>query len=460
MRSTLALAALASAAAAAANICATNATIYSNVLAVLNLTHPSLAPVAAAAARGDAGGACEALATYYATASSASWLRLPAPPPPSTRLAGGTVDPMVLHDIFYLSGVDATAKVPRNADGGLDWLDRGPRDDYEFMNSLNRHDAFTQTLAAYYETGNEIYSAYFDALVSDWVLHNPCPGALGAASIPACSPQNVSGAPCTWAAALGAQRCVANPAGFVESPWRSLEMGIRMLGAWPASFFGFQGARNFSVTGRVLMALAVGEHLAALAVDKCASGFANWYMTQWQGLVTATVAFPELAHADELRALALAKLEEQLTLNVYADGVETEQSSGYHMATANDFSRHALDARARGRAAAASQLRRGRRAHVRVRRVLCRRARLPPAQRRLGRVRRGLQRDGRRALQSQRLDLCARQWRCRHAARRRGWSVARLALGGAGRDAQLVGPPGDVGLVRRGAVRVLWPRRP
>jgi len=85
------------------------------------------------------------------------------------------------------------------------------------------------------------------------------------------------------------------------------------------------------------MALAVGEHFGALAVDKCASGFANWYMTQWQGLVTATVAFPELAHADELRALALAKLEEQLVLNVYPDGVETEQSSGYHMATANDF---------------------------------------------------------------------------------------------------------------------------
>jgi hypothetical protein len=110
-----------------------------------------------------------------------------------------------------------------------------------------------------------------------------------------------------------------------------------MLGAWPAAFFGFQGARNFSTSARALMVLGVGEHLAALAVDRTASGMANGAMTQWQGLVTATVSFPELAHAEELRALALSKLEAQLVESVYPDGVETEQSSSYHMATAQDF---------------------------------------------------------------------------------------------------------------------------
>ena len=324
-------------AAAQPNICDTNATVGAHVLSVLNLTYPGLEAVAAAAARGDAGAACEALAAYYAASGTAAWLRKPPPPPPSSRLAGGVVDAMVFHDVFYLAGVDTTAKVPRNADGGLDWLDRGPRFDYEFLNCLNRHDSFGETLAAFYATGNEAYAAYFNALVIDWALHNPCPGALGAASVPVCYAQNVTGAPpCAWQAP-GAQRCVANPSGFVESPWRSLEMGIRMLGAWPEAFFGFQRARNFTTSGRALMVLATGEHFAALAVDKTESGMANWAMTQWQGLITATVAFPELARAGELRALAVAKLEAQLVLNVYPDGVETEQSSGYHMASARDF---------------------------------------------------------------------------------------------------------------------------
>ena len=325
-------------AAPAANICASNATIGNSLLSVLNLTFPGLEAVAAAAARGDAGGACAALASYYASSNTSAWLRRPPPPPPSSRMAGGAVDAMVLHDIFYLAGVEATAHVPRNGDGGLDWLYRGPRDDYEFMNCLNRHDSFTQLLTAYFATGNSLYSAYFEALVSDWVLHNPCPGALAAPATPACAPQNVSGAPpCSWAAPPASQRCVPNPSGFVESPWRSLELGIRMLGAWPEAFFGFQGAANFSASGRALMLLGVGQHFGALAVDKTASGMANWALTQWQGLLTATVAFPELARAGELRALALAQLEAQLNLSFYPDGVETEQSSGYHMASAADF---------------------------------------------------------------------------------------------------------------------------
>jgi hypothetical protein len=89
------------------------------------------------AARGDLGAACEARAAYYAASGTAAWLRPPAAPAPSGRLAGGAVDAMVFHDVFTLSGVDTTAKVPRNADGGLDWLDRGPRFDYEFLNCLN-----------------------------------------------------------------------------------------------------------------------------------------------------------------------------------------------------------------------------------------------------------------------------------------------------------------------------------
>jgi len=326
----------ASASAAAApptNICGANATLAAHVLSVLNLTQPALATVTAAAARGDMDAACEALAAYYASSATAAWWRRPAPAP-SSRLVGGVTDEMVFNDTFYLAGVGLSSRIPRNADGGLDWTYRGPRFDYEFLNCLNRHDSFGQTLTAWLATGNPVYPAFFDALVLDWSSHNPCPGAALPAGVEECVPQNVSGAPtCSWRAP-GELRCVT---GFVESPWRSLEMGIRMVAAWPQAFFGFQRAPEFSTSSRVLMLLAVGEHFAALAVDKMNSGMANWAVTQLQGLVTATVAFPELARADELREYALVGLEAQLVLSVYPDGVETEQSSGYDMVTAQEF---------------------------------------------------------------------------------------------------------------------------
>lgn len=237
----------------------------------LNLSFPGLAAVASAAERGDLDAACEELATYYATSNTSWWLRH-APVKPGTGMVGGVTDAMVLHDVFYLAGVGATAHIPRNADGGLDWIDRGPRDDPEFMNCLNRHDGMGWLLTAWLATGNPIYATYYDALVLDWVSHNPCPDALATTGTQ-CVPAGVAGEPCKWGTA--AQRCKT---GTIESPWRSLEMGIRMGGVWPVAFFGMQHAAEFSTSARVLLVLAVAEHNAALAVDggHPGSGTENW----------------------------------------------------------------------------------------------------------------------------------------------------------------------------------------
>ena len=263
-------------AARAANICGQNATLGAHVVAALNLTYPVLEAVAAAAARGDLDAACEALAQYYRTSNTSAWLRIPPVAPGTGRVgAGSLVDNVVDHDLYYFSGVDTSAVIPRNADGGLDWLDKGPRGDAEFMNCLNRFDAFAWLLAAYRQTGNPIYTRYFDALVIDWTTHNPCPNALGGGN--ACSPQGVAGTQCAWGAAdlPGAQACAT---GTFESPWRSLEMGIRTGGVFAAAFFGFQQAAEFSTSARALLVLAMAEHNSALSVDggHPGSGTPNW----------------------------------------------------------------------------------------------------------------------------------------------------------------------------------------
>lgn len=317
------------------NICATNSTLGKHIMSVLNLTYPGLEAVAAAEAAGDLGAACEALAAYYRVSNSSSWLRVPPVAPGTGRVGNGSlVDNAVDYDVYYMSGVDTSGKVPRNQDGGLDWLYKGPRNDVEFMNCLNRFDVFGWLLAAWRATGNIVYSTYFDALAIDWTTHNACPNAQSGGA--ACSPQGVTTSPqCAWGTAdvPGVQACAT---GTFESPWRSLEMGIRTNGVLAAAFYGFQGASEFSTSARVLLVLAMGEHNAALAVDGGHPGrdTPNWELGQWSGLITSTVTFPELKNATGLRAQALSELEALLATVVYPDGVETEMASGYDMWTA------------------------------------------------------------------------------------------------------------------------------
>ena len=259
---------------AASNICGTNITIGRSVAASVNLTYPGLEAVAAAVDDGDYGAACEALATYYLTSNTSSWLRIP-PVAPGSGLAGGFADAIVFNDTYFFEEIDLTTKVPRNADGGLDWLYKGPRNDVECMNDLNRHEGFGTLLGAWRKTGNPIYPRYVDATIKDWVTHLPCPNALSRGS--KCVPLGLNGTTCSWAAEdpVGAQACDTST---LESPWRSLEMGLRMGGAWPVAFFGFQGAAEFSTSARALMILGIAQHFSALAVDggHAGRGTPNW----------------------------------------------------------------------------------------------------------------------------------------------------------------------------------------
>ena len=157
------------------NICASNATLGAAVLAAMNLSYPGLEAAAAAAASGDRGKACQAIADYYRHGTSASWHRMKKPPVPGTAMAGGTVDAMVLNDTYSgFPSPSGPVKIPRTASGGITWTWWGPDHDDEFMNVLNRHSSFTACLSAWNLTGNKIYPAYFDALVQDWVMNLPC----------------------------------------------------------------------------------------------------------------------------------------------------------------------------------------------------------------------------------------------------------------------------------------------
>ena len=210
-----------------------------------------------------------------------------------------------------------------------------------FRNVLNRHRWFTSCLDAYNQTGNPIYASYFDALVKDWVLNLPCNDANASSSTSSshCKPLGSSTTElqfCQWTAASLGGICET---GTMESPWRSLEMGIRMADSWPRSFFGFQQSSNFTVDGRVLMLLGVYEHFQGLLKDggHPGRGTVNWEMTQWRGLLSAAAAFPEVSGSNQVAAASMHYLTQFLEQGVYADGVETEMASGYDMGTAGDY---------------------------------------------------------------------------------------------------------------------------
>lgn len=299
------------------NICGSNATVASWVLGAVNLTYPGLEGAAAAAAAGDANTACELIATYYrSNSSSGSWLRVKAPTP-STRRAGGRAD-QALADVFWLSGVDEEVTVPRGADGALDWHYKGPRDDPEAMNCINRF-PFNDDLIGngYLATGNPVYAAKAADLLVDWVLHLPCH-------------------PCAT--------------GTGESPWRTLEQGIRMAGPWPSMFYALQDSDALNTTARVLLLFGVSEHGVTLARDGTA-GAPNWRMQQYTGLANLALAFPELANSSSWLATALAGITHEMDDEVYADGVETEETSGYDLMSAHNFFTVLATLRAADRAA-------------------------------------------------------------------------------------------------------------
>ena len=133
----------------------------------LNFSFPGLEAAKAALHEGTASGnftaTCNAVSAYYASSARASWLRRPAPLAGS-GVVGGQTDDVRLRDTYDFYG--EVGKVPRNADGGLDWNCTGPVNDVEFMYALNRHGAWSNGWSgfsdAWNQTGNRAYASAFD----------------------------------------------------------------------------------------------------------------------------------------------------------------------------------------------------------------------------------------------------------------------------------------------------------
>ena len=206
-------------------LCSTSPQIVHTLMDEINTDYPGLEKVRESVENEDWPSACMALVDYYRNAASASWLRSGDIGSGTGR--DGTADD-ILHDVFTFQSVTGTQ--PRTANGGLDWLNLGPRNDLEWGYFLNRHAIFVDLLRAWRKTGNNIYPEHFDRLVRDWVSANPAPAE---------NEKTVN--------------------------WRVLEAGLRMAVTWPESFYGFINTDEFSPTAVIMMLSSVHGHAESVS---------------------------------------------------------------------------------------------------------------------------------------------------------------------------------------------------
>ena len=273
------------------------------LFSALNLSSPSLTAVAKLHRDGNLTAACNAVALHFTEASTASWLRLQAPTRGIARI-GGEVDAIMLNDTYVFYG--EIGRVPREADGGLDWYCNGPVDDDEFKFALNRHEAWQYDgfLSAWLATGNGEYAKAFDARVADWTLHNlPAP---------------------------------ARAKNGHNTTWRTIEAGIRASSSWSTAFFGFLKADEFKGSSRCAMVVGLAEHGRYLHAFGDA-GNSNWRSMQYNGLGTLALTLPELNNAAAWFKHAEDHILADMRTGVYLDGVEDEETSSYHEVALNSF---------------------------------------------------------------------------------------------------------------------------
>ena len=257
------------------------------LLHALDLHREGFEEVRHAAEAGDLVAACDGLIAYFAE-NGAAWLRRD----PDARPGHAEDVNAVLADTFTIQGV--TGKVPRREDGGIDWFHRGPRNDHEFPLLFNRHSFFSALLCAWRTTGELKYARAFDWIVRDWVIHNP-----------------------------RAKERTREP------NWRCLEVGRRASGSWPAGFFGFYEAEDFTPAARILMLGSFADHAAHLQ-DHWGHANPNITLMELNGLGHVPALFPEFREGKTWLDTAKREMTRQLGMQVYPDGAQNELTVGYH----------------------------------------------------------------------------------------------------------------------------------
>ena len=195
--------------------------------------------------------------------------------------------------IFELRWDMEQTHVPEVFDGPIDWLHQ-PGDDPEFIYAFNRMRFWPCMGQAYAVTGDETYAAAFAGQLTHWVD-----------TVKRDDPKNA-------------------PA------WRTIETGIRMEN-WCKAMCYFEGSPAITPDVMDRFVSSMTEHAEfIMSVWNSYNLMSNWGVLANHGLFVAGVLLPETPRTKEYRAEALRRLQQELQIQVYPDGVHWEQSPMYH----------------------------------------------------------------------------------------------------------------------------------
>ena len=170
---------------------------------------------------------------------------------------------------------------------------RGPRN-HEWLWQLNRHGYWANMAHTYRAVGDETYAAAFRDQLLAWIAQTDIP-------------ENWNGP---------------------GSAWRTIECGIRLMGAWQVAFDGFRTSPSVDDVTLLLMVASMHRqscHLIAHPTSK------NWLMMEANGVYTFSALFDELTDAEEHRRTAAGWLLAETCSQILPDGMHNELSPDYQL---------------------------------------------------------------------------------------------------------------------------------
>ncbi|MCQ2167512.1 MAG: alginate lyase family protein, partial [Bacteroidales bacterium] len=166
---------------------------------------------------------------------------------------------------------------------------------------LGRHQYWIGLGRAYKATGNERYARAFVNQLNSWIDQSPLPD---------------------------------YDAKIDYSRWRTIETGIRTLGAWPMAYLYFLQSPSFDDESVFLMMKSFYEHAIHLRKHHRTN---NWLSMEMNGLMHIALLFPEFKEAAHWAEYAGTKIYQETEIQVYPDGAQVELAPGYHGATLSNF---------------------------------------------------------------------------------------------------------------------------
>ena len=109
--------------------------------------------------------------------------------------------------------------------------------------------------------------------------------------------------------------------------WRTIETGIRMLGAWPRIIHTLIDTPAFTDRAIFTVMKSVYEHARRLTLHYSHS---NWLIMELCGMLNITVLFPFFKKTEEWRQNAIARFEQEILSQLHPEGLQFELSTNYH----------------------------------------------------------------------------------------------------------------------------------